>query len=162
MNEIQKEMAILIVDDDTGIRTTLAAILEGEGYVVETAKDGSEGIEKSEKRVFDLALVDMRLPDMMGTDLLERLKERTPKTQKIILTGYPSMQNAISSVNKGADGYLLKPVDPEIILQTVRKHIQKRGNETKFSEQKVVEYIQTRSVEVFRPIPDAKSRDMGN
>ena len=149
MSETKRQNSILVVDDDVGIRTTLQTILECEGYVVETASNGSEAIEKSEKDLFDLALVDMRLPDMMGTDLLGQLKERTPKTQKIILTGYPSMQNAINSVNKGADGYILKPVDPEVILDTVKKHIQMRDDESKFSEKKMVEYIETRATEMY-------------
>jgi DNA-binding NtrC family response regulator len=158
LNENKRQSRILVVDDDVGIRKTLETILETEGYIVDTAKDGSEAIEKSDQKLFDLALVDMRLPDMMGTDLLGRLKERTPKMQKIILTGYPSMQNAISSVNQGADGYILKPVDPQVILDTVKKHLQKREEEARFSEKKMVEYIETRSKEIFEQDSEANKR----
>jgi DNA-binding NtrC family response regulator len=160
LNENKRQSRILVVDDDVGIRKTLETILETEGYIVDTAKDGSEAIEKSDQKLFDLALVDMRLPDMMGTDLLGRLKERTPKMQKIILTGYPSMQNAISSVNQGADGYILKPVDPQVILDTVKKHLQKREEEARFSEKKMVEYIETRSKEIFEQDSEANKRPM--
>ena len=68
---------LLVVDDDRSIRTTLAAILEQDGYDVDTAESGAQAIHKSNSKVFDLALVDMRLPDMMGTELLNRMKERT-------------------------------------------------------------------------------------
>lgn len=157
MSENKRQNSILIVDDDEGIRKTLSAILESEGYLVETAKDGSDAIEKSNEKAFDLAVVDMRLPDMMGTDLLGRMKETTPKMQKIILTGYPSMQNAIKSVNEGADGYILKPVDAGVILDTVQKHLRKHDEESKYSEMKVVEYIQTRAKELSKPAAGAKS-----
>lgn len=145
----KKKHSILVVDDDIGIRRTMQTILEGEGYVVDTARDGSEAIEKSDNAVFDLAVVDMRLPDMMGTELLGRLRDQTPKMQKIILTGYPSMQNAINSVNQGADGYILKPVDPGVILETVKKHLERRDQEEMFSEKKMVEYIETRANDVL-------------
>ena len=67
--------------------------------------------------------------------------------QKIILTGYPSTQNAINSVNQGADGYILKPVDARVILDTVQKHLKRREEEARYSERKVVEYIETRAKE---------------
>jgi DNA-binding NtrC family response regulator len=156
MSEKKKQKAILVVDDDEGIRKTLETILESEGYSVDTAKDGSQAIEKSNSKLFDLVLVDMRLPDMMGTDLLGKLKETTPKIQKIILTGYPSVQNAIKAVNEGADGYILKPVDAGIILETVQKHLLKRDAEAQYSEKKVVEYIQTRAKEISKSSVDAK------
>jgi DNA-binding NtrC family response regulator len=145
-----KQSAILVVDDDANIRETLRAILEQEGYYVETAKDGSEAIEKSERKFFDLAVIDMRLPDMMGTEVLGKLKQATPKMQKIILTGYPSMRNAIDSVNQGADAYVLKPVDAEVVLNTIRERLKKREEEFKYSERKVTEYIITRGMEVDR------------
>lgn len=139
---------ILIVDDDDTIRDSLAAILKQEGYEVDTAEDGAQAIRKATNRAFDLALVDVRLPDMMGTELLNALPETVPKMAKIIVTGYPSMQNAIKSVNEGADGYLLKPVDAEVLLESIKKHLQKRAEETKYSEKKVAEYLDTRAKEL--------------
>ena len=150
MSEGKRQSAILVVDDDANIRETLQAILEQEGYYVETAKDGSEAIGKSDRRFFDLAVIDMRLPDMMGTDVLGRLKQATPKMQKIILTGYPSMKNAIDSVNEGADAYILKPVDAEVVLSTIRERLKKRDEEFRYSEKKVTEYIITRGMELDR------------
>jgi DNA-binding NtrC family response regulator len=145
-----RKSSILIVDDDRSIRTTLAAILEQDGYDVDTAENGAQAIEKSNNKSFDLALVDMRLPDMMGTDLLNLMKERTPKTAKIMVTGYPSMQNAISAVNEGADAYIVKPVGAEILLETIRKHLQKRKEATRYSELKVVDFIESRKKELMK------------
>lgn len=136
--------SILIVDDDESIRTTLAAILEQEGYNVDTAKDGAEAIKKSNEKLFDLALLDMKLPDMYGTDVLGKMRQIVPKTVKIMVTGYPSLDNAINSVNEGADGYLRKPVDAEVLLEEVRKHLKKREEDSKYSEQKVAQFIKTR------------------
>jgi DNA-binding NtrC family response regulator len=143
-----RKSSILIVDDDRSIRTTLAAILEQDGYDVDTAENGAQAIDKSNNRSFDLALVDMRLPDMMGTDLLNRMKERTPKTVKIMVTGYPSMQNAISAVNEGADAYIVKPVGAEILLETIRKHLQKRQDAARYDEQKMADFITARAREL--------------
>jgi len=62
---------------------------------------------------YNAALIDIRLPDMEGTELLTRMKDTVPKVRKIIITGYPSMKNAIEAVNRKADAYVLKPVDVE-------------------------------------------------
>jgi len=135
---------ILVIDDDEGIRKVLAAALEKEGYVVDTAKDGKEAIEKSKTSFYNLALVDIRLPDMEGTKLLTALKETVPKMVKIIVTGYPSLQNAIEAVNKGADGYIVKPIKMDEFLSTVEGHLKKQQGAIKYSEQKVAEFIETR------------------
>ena len=153
----KKQSSIIVVDDDKSIRTSLAAILEQDGYDVDTAENGAQAIEKSNDKVFDLALVDMRLPDMMGTELLGRMKERTPKMAKIMVTGYPSMQNAISAVNEGADGYILKPVDAEVLLEAIRKHLKKREEAAKYSEQKVADFIETRAKELARKRQEDRS-----
>ena len=98
--------------------------------------------------MFDIALVDMRLPDMLGTELLGRIKERVPKTAKIMVTGYPTMQNAIQAVNEGADGYIVKPVEADVLLETIRKHLKRREEAAKYSEGKVVDFLETRKKEL--------------
>ena len=102
-----QKASILVVDDDAAIRKTLSSILEKEGYLVEAVESGAKAIEVSNERFFNIALIDIRLPDMEGTELLENLKRTEPKMVKIIVTGYPSLQNAVEAVNKGADGYVL-------------------------------------------------------
>jgi DNA-binding NtrC family response regulator len=135
---------ILVIDDDENIRKVLETILTDEGYGVESADTAKKGIEKSEKAYYNLALIDVRLPDMEGTELLSKLRGTKPKMRKIIITGYPTLQNAIAAVNKGADAYVMKPFDVEKILQTIKEQLKKQEEEKSFSEEKVVEFIETR------------------
>lgn len=121
--------SILIVDDDAGVRKMLSSILSNEGYVVETAESGKQAVRVVEKTSFDLALVDIELPDVKGTELLQMLKQRQPKIVKIIVTGYPSLENAIRAVNEGAEGYVLKPFDVPKLLEMIRKHLDEKAGE---------------------------------
>jgi two-component system nitrogen regulation response regulator NtrX len=139
---------ILVVDDDEGIRNSLATILKDEGYTVDVAKNGSEAIEKSRAAFYNVALIDIRLPDMEGTEILTRMRDTVPKIRKIILTGYPSLQNAIEAVNRNADAYILKPVEVEKLLDTVREQLKLQEMEKKYSEKKVAEFIETRVKEL--------------
>lgn len=145
---MDKHPKILVVDDDETIRTTMKAILQDEGYQVDLAGTGKEAIQKTTEKNYNVALLDIRLPDMEGVELLKLLKDGVPRTRKIMVTGYPSMQNAISALNKNADAYLLKPVDVEKLLATVKQQIEDQENELKFSEQKVAEFIESRVKEV--------------
>jgi DNA-binding NtrC family response regulator len=135
---------ILVIDDDKSIRNTLALALNEEGYEVDTAENGKEAINKSYSNFYNLAIVDWRLPDIQGTDLLLKLKETTPKMAKIMLTGYPSMDNAIDSVNNHADAFLLKPVHFEVLLEKVRELLKLQKEDNKFSEEKMTNFIETR------------------
>jgi len=135
---------ILIVDDDENIRKTMKAILEDEDYSVDVATNGKEAIEMSNEKIYNLALLDIRLPDMEGIDLLRLLKEYVPRTRKIMVTGYPTIQNAMTAINKNADAYLLKPVDIEKLLEIVKEQLRSQEEEQKFSEEKVAEFIETR------------------
>ena len=132
------------MDDDESVRITTKTILENEGYEVDLAATGSEAIQKTEKRAYNLALLDIRLPDMEGVRLLKLMKDAVPRTRKIMVTGYPSMQNAITALNEDADAYLIKPVDLDKLLTTVKEQLKQQENEKKFSEQKVAEFIETR------------------
>lgn len=145
---MDKNTRILVVDDDETIRTTMKAILEDEGYIVDLAGTGNEAVKKTRERSYNVALLDIRLPDMEGIELLKLMHDSVPRTRKIMVTGYPSMQNAISALNKNADAYLLKPVDVEKLLNTVKEQLQAQDNERKFSEQKVAEFIESRVKEL--------------
>ena len=144
-----KERArILVVDDDESIRETFTAILEENGYVVDTAESGKEAIEKTNKNFYNAAFIDIRLPDMEGTELLTALKDTTPKMRKIIVTGYPALQNAIEAVNKNADAYVTKPPKMNDVLNLLKEHLEKQKEEKKLSEEKVTEFIQKRAKEI--------------
>lgn len=121
--------SILIVDDDAGVRKTLSSILSLEGYVVETRENGKQALKAVEEACFDVALIDIQLPDIKGVDLLRRLKEKQPRMVRIIVTGYPSVDNAIKALNEGADGYVLKPIDSQQLLETIRKHLDEKNAE---------------------------------
>jgi two-component system NtrC family response regulator len=78
------------MDDDATVRKTLSGILRKKGYVVETARTGRQAINTPKRQSFSVALVDVRLPEVDGTTLLDKLKETEPRMTKIIITGYPS------------------------------------------------------------------------
>ncbi|MEM4733952.1 MAG: response regulator [Candidatus Bathyarchaeia archaeon] len=139
-----KHVRILVVDDDADIRNSLKAILTDEGYAVDVAANGKEAIEKSERVVYNLALIDICLPDMVGTELLCRLRETVPRMRKIIMTGYPSVDNAIDAVNLKADAYLVKPLNVDELLKTIQAHLELQQAERQYSEEKIVEFIETR------------------
>jgi len=135
---------ILIVDDDENIRKVLMAILEDKGYNMEAVGTAREAIKKTEKECYNLALIDIRLPDIEGIDLLTKIRDTTPRMRKIIITGYPTLQNAVDAVNRGADAYIMKPFDVERVLSTISEQLRKQEQEKKFSQDKVAEFIQTR------------------
>ena len=115
---------ILVVDDDEKIRNAVKTILEGEGYIVDLAATGKEAIKRTEETAYNLALVDIRLPDIDGVDLLKLMKEAVPRTRKIIVTGYHHYRNAIAALNKDADAFLIKPIDIGKLLNTVKEQLQ--------------------------------------
>ncbi len=145
---MDKHARILVVDDDESIRNTVKTILEDEGYIVDLAATGREAIKRTEETLYNVVLLDIRLPDIEGVELLKLIKDAVPRTRKIMVTGYPSMQNAVAALNKNADAYLIKPVDIEKLLNTVKEQLQLQENEKAFSEQKVAEFIETRVKEM--------------
>jgi DNA-binding NtrC family response regulator len=141
---------VLVIEDDLSIRRVLSVALEDEGYVVDTARNGREAIRKSRSNFFNLALIDIRLPDMEGTRLLAEMKDTVPKMVKIIVTGYPGLQNAIDAVNLGADAYIVKPFKMEDLLKAVREHLQKQELAKKHSEEKIRDFMEERVTELER------------
>jgi DNA-binding NtrC family response regulator len=81
---------------------------------------------------------------MEGTKLLTNMRDTTPRMRKIIITGYPSVQNAIDALNKSADAYIMKPFDMDKVLATIREQLKKQKGEKKYSQEKVTEFIETR------------------
>ena len=135
---------ILVIDDDTPIRETLSLALETAGFKVDTAKNGKEAIAKSQENFYNLAIVDWRLPDIEGTKLLGDLKETTPRMAKILLTGFPSMDNAIDAVNNAADAFLVKPVKLENLVAKIKELLKKQEAEKEYDEDRMTNYLETR------------------
>jgi DNA-binding NtrC family response regulator len=133
--------SILIVDDDVTILTVLKEILQLDGYIVETAATGKEAIEKSETAFFNLSLLDIKLPDMEGTELITELNKANPEMIKIIITGFPSFDNAVKSLNLGADAYIMKPVNSKELLELVGEKIRKQQVASQIDEGRVSDWI---------------------
>jgi len=114
---------ILVIDDDKSVLRTFTLILKKDDYDVDIAETGKEALEKAGAGGYDAALIDVRLPDMDGTDLLPRLQKILPEAVKIIITGFPSLETGIKSLDVGADAYLVKPVRPEDLLVLIKEKI---------------------------------------
>ena len=140
-----KKASILIVDDNEGILETLSAILEEKGYRTDTAKNGKEAIEKAKTNFYNVALLDIKLPDIDGTQLLTKIEETTPRMVKIMITGYAALENAVEALNLGADAYIMKPVDPENLLKIVNEKLKVQRKAEKMSQKKVADWIETRA-----------------
>ncbi len=107
---------ILIVDDDTSILRSIKRVLERNGYAVDTSETANEALEKLRNNHYDLALVDVVLPDMNGTDLLIAAKKELNQTVKFIITGYPTSEIGAKARDLGAEAFILKPVKmPELL-----------------------------------------------
>jgi DNA-binding response OmpR family regulator len=119
---IEEKKRILVVDDDLDILRGFKSILEKEGYSVETAATGKDALEKINKKKFDVCLVDVRLPDMDGTELLLQMTKNS-ETIKIIITGFSSEEVGKKAADYGADDFLVKPVKAEELVATVRERL---------------------------------------
>ncbi len=121
--------SILIVDDDPKLRKTLSDILRAKGYAPIGVATGTAALDKIQEEKPVVALIDLRLEDMSGLELMREIKERSPGTECIVLTGYASQDSAIEAVNLGAYSYVQKPYDMEQLLVTIRRAIEKREAE---------------------------------
>ena len=122
----KQRKSILIIDDDKSILNIFTRILEKQGYTTDTAETGQEALEKIETRSYDLALVDIKLPDTNGTDLLARINQTRPNMVKIAITGFPSLEDASKVLDRGAAAYLVKPVKSEELVSIIAEKLKKQ------------------------------------
>jgi two-component system response regulator RegA len=116
------EMSLLIVDDDKPFQQRLARAMELRGFLVDTADGVSDGIRKVESAPPAFAVVDMRLEDGNGLDVIESLRKRRPDSRMVVLTGYGNIATAVNAVKLGAVDYLAKPADAdEVVLALTRE-----------------------------------------
>lgn len=125
---------IIVIDDDKSILRTFTRILQKVGYEIDVAETGKEAIEKVEGRQYDLALVDIRLPDMDGTELLAKLKKQLQNTVKIMITGFPSLETGVKALDEGADAYLVKPVKPQELLALLDEKLKSKEEKAEVSQ----------------------------
>ncbi len=122
-------LKVLIVDDDPRMCDSLEALLSNQGYEIHKSNSGHEAMECLAKTAFDLALLDIVLPDMNGHQLMGHINSQTPETLVIILTGRASVESAIESLRRGAYDYLRKPFEPEELLTTVENALERKRAE---------------------------------
>jgi len=135
---------VLIIDDDKSILDGFTLILVRKGYQTDTAQTGSEAIEKVGRCYFNLAIIDIGLPDMDGTDLLTEFRQLNPEMKKIVITGLSTRENAILCLNLGADAYLEKPVTPGKLLEFVAAKLAEQEYEIAYHEDTVNRLLQSR------------------
>jgi DNA-binding response OmpR family regulator len=107
---------ILLIDDEAGLRLTFACILGDEGYAVTTAANGLEALRALALDDYDLAYLDIHLPEMDGLAVLKEIHQRYPELPVILITAHASVQSAVEAMRLGASDYLLKPVDPTTLI----------------------------------------------
>ena len=119
--------SILIIDDEKSIRKTLNEILSFEGYKIDEAADGEEGLKKFKDKNYDLVLCDIKMPKLDGIEFLEKAKEINDETPIIIISGHGNIETAVEAVKKGAYDYISKPPDLNRMLITLRNAMEKNS-----------------------------------
>src|SRR4051812_4603925 len=111
--------AVLIIDDEESIRESLQTLLELEGYAVETAGSGEEGLQRLGERPFDLVLLDLALPGRDGMEILKDIRARDPQLSVVMITAYGTLENAVRAMQAGALNFVQKPWNNEKLLADV-------------------------------------------
>jgi DNA-binding NtrC family response regulator len=128
-DEFASPGSVLIVDDEAAIRESLQTLLEFEGYTVDTANDGIEGLTRLSERPFDLVLLDFALPERNGIEILQEIRERDSELPVIMITAYGTVENAVNAMQAGATNFIQKPWDNEKLLADVRTAVGRRRAE---------------------------------
>ncbi|WP_304233344.1 sigma-54 dependent transcriptional regulator [Jiulongibacter sediminis] len=132
---------ILVIDDEKSIRDALRDILEYEGYQVDEAKDGQEGLDMVLSAPYDVALCDIKMPKLEGLDVLLKAKEEGSVTQFVMVSAFGNVENAVEATKRGAFDFITKPPDLNRLLVTVRNAIEKAND---------VEVIKTLKKRVYK------------
>jgi DNA-binding NtrC family response regulator len=119
-------MNILVVDDESVIREALTRILEGDGFTVQTAKNGHAAIELLQQNEFDLIITDLKMPGMSGFEVLSAVKTLQPSAPVIMITGFATVETAVEAMKNGTVDYLVKPFTPEQILEKVHRALEQK------------------------------------
>ena len=130
---------ILIIDDEKAIRKTLSEILSFEGYKIDEASDGEEGLKKFKEKNYDVVLCDIKMPRLDGIEFLQRAGESSPDVPIIMISGHGNIETAVEAVKKGAYDYISKPPDLNRLLITIRNAMDKSSlvTETKTLKRRV-------------------------
>ena len=131
--------AILLIDDEKSIRNVLKDILQHEGYRIEEAADGEQGLQKLAAQPFDLVLCDIKMPKMDGLEVLQQIMQLQPDVPVIMISGHGTIETAVDAVKKGAFDFIAKPPDLNRLLITIRNALDKNTlvKETRVLKKKV-------------------------
>ncbi|MFH1442057.1 MAG: hybrid sensor histidine kinase/response regulator [Candidatus Omnitrophota bacterium] len=122
----KENISFLIVDDDVDIRRTFGQVLKLKGYSVEDASTASEAYQKARGKFFNIAVIDVRMPDSSGLEILKGIREINEETIVIMITAYVSADSTIEALNKGAYSYITKPVNMDEVLAVIDKALEKQ------------------------------------
>ncbi len=117
---------ILIVDDDKIIGSSLAEILRMEGYETEVVETGEDAIDMAQDKFFNVNLIDLKLPDISGIEVLKTFRNKYPSRMNIIITGFATLQNSIEALNLGANAYIMKPIDPQKLDSMIKECLKRQ------------------------------------
>jgi len=123
---LKEELSILVVDDESGMRETLRDIFRLPGYTVDLASTGEEALAKAREKFYNVVILDIRLPDLDGVEVLKGIKESSPDTEVVIITAYASLQSSVDALNLGAHAYIMKPFDVGAVRKTVADAVEKQ------------------------------------
>lgn len=126
MTAFVRDGRLLVVDDEESLRITTAAILEKEGYAVDTASSGDEAIALLAQKDYDLVLTDLHMEGGDGLTVLNQIRRHSPLTISVVLTGFASVESAIAALQEGAYDYLVKPCDIDSMKHTIRRGVEHR------------------------------------
>lgn len=115
-----KKGTVLIVDDEQAIRESLSMVLEDEGYTCLTSANGKNALDLFNKKHIDVLITDIHMPVINGLELFKKAKEISPNTRTIIITAYSETDNAIQTINEGASGYFIKPLDFDEMIERIK------------------------------------------
>ena len=153
---------VLIIDDERPVLMTLEALLRRHGYHVDTAPTAAQGLKLVKSKPPTLVLLDLRLPDADGLEMLDRIKTELPEVQVIILTAHDSLHNAIESIKRGAYHFISKPYAPEELLSLVEKALETQFllREAEELREKTERLEKRLEIAEARPTPIFKSKPM--
>ncbi|UCE99364.1 MAG: sigma-54-dependent Fis family transcriptional regulator [Planctomycetota bacterium] len=123
---MSKQANILVIDDEETMRDSCRQALSRDGNRVEVADDGSKGLAMLEKKSFDLVILDLKMPDLSGMEVLKRIKEGDPDALVIVITGYATVESAVEAMKRGAYDFIPKPFTPESLRVIVNRALEKR------------------------------------
>lgn len=125
---MESNKTALIVDDEQAIVKNFSRLLKEDGFNVCVATNGKEALEQVNKHNFDLMLIDFRLPDIDGTDLVEKMGKKAKNATKLMITGFATLETRVKALEFNIDAFVEKPITPDDLLSLIRMKMSERQN----------------------------------